>query len=155
MLQHAIFPVLFIFLFFIPLISMFFSPFLVLFIGKNSELGRTQFQNKLILWLGLAIVISTLGKLGYLGTSIPSPQMADDGNIIINRVNISFISTAFIPGILFSICVRSAAKRLKGMGYNRFLSLLALLPFIGPMLLIWLAFTIRERKLPTSIKISN
>jgi len=146
MLQHAIFPVFMMFMFHIPFTSLFLSPFFIIFIRKGSELDRTQFQNKLLIWLGLAIIISIFGKLGYLGTYIPIPRTTDGGELQMSSMNIGFFGTVLIPSILYSICVRNAAKRLLGMGYNRFSSLLTVIPFIGPAVLIWLAFTISKKK---------
>jgi uncharacterized membrane protein YhaH (DUF805 family) len=146
MLQHAIFPVFMMFMFHIPFTSIFLSPFFIIFIRKGSEIDRTQFQNKLFLWLGLAIIISVFGKLGYLGTYIQIPKTTAGGELQMSSMNIGVIGTVLIPSILYSICVRNAAKRLRGMGYNRFSSLLTVIPFIGPAVLIWLAFTIAEKK---------
>jgi len=146
MLQHAIFPVFMMFLFHIPLVSIFLSPFFIIFIRKGSELDRTQFQNKLFLWLGLAIIICVFGKLGYLGTYIQIPKSTAGGELQMSSMNIGVFGMVVIPSILYSICVRNAAKRLRGMGYNRFSSLLTVIPLIGPAVLIWLAFTISERK---------
>lgn len=146
MLQHAIFPVFMVFMFHIPFTSIFLSPFFIIFIRKGSELDRTQYQNKLFLWLGLAIIISIFGKLGYLGTYLPIPKTTAGGELQMSSMNIGVFGTVVIPSILYSICVRNAAKRLRGMGYNRFSSVWAVIPLIGPALLIWLAFTISEKK---------
>ena len=146
MLQHAIFPVFMVFMFHIPFTSIFLSPFFIIFIRKGSELDRTQYQNKLFLWLGLAIIISIFGKLGYLGTHIQIPISTTGGELQMSSMNIGVFGTVVIPSILYSICVRNAAKRLRGMGYNRFSSVWAVIPLIGPALLIWLAFTISEKK---------
>ena len=151
MLQHAIFPVFMMFMFHIPFTSIFLSPFFIVFIRKGSEIDRTQFQNKLFLWLGLAIIISVFGKLGYLGTYIQIPKTTAGGELQMSGMNIGVIGTVLIPSILYSICVRNAAKRLRGMGYNRFSSLLTVIPFIGPAVLIWLAFTIAEKKQKYSV----
>ena len=134
------------FLFHIPLSSIFLSLFFIIFIRKGSELDRTQYQNKLFLWLGLAIIICVFGKLGYLGTHIQIPISTAGGELQMSSMNIGVFGTVVIPSILYSICVRNAAKRLRGMGYNRFSSVWAVIPLIGPALLIWLAFTISEIK---------
>ena len=94
----------------------------------------------------IGIIISIFGKLGYLGTYIPIPRTTDGGELQMSSMNIGFFGTVLIPSILYSICVRNAAKRLRGMGYNRFSSLLTVIPFIGPAVLIWLAFTISKKK---------
>jgi len=142
MLQHAVPAIFFLFLVMVPLCSITISPFLVVFNNKNSEIGRSDFQNKLILRLGLTLVFSILGKLGYLG--MPTAAVLPDMTIV--KTNLSIISTVFIPAVLYSFCLRNAGKRLQGMGYSRFFSLLGVLPLAGPMLLVWLALTIRERQ---------
>tara|TARA_Y100001933_G_C18575197_1_gene387366 strand:- start:140 stop:466 length:327 start_codon:yes stop_codon:yes gene_type:complete len=104
--------------------------------------------------IGSAVIINILGQAGYLGTPIRIPL--SDGRD--QTIPIHFISTVFIPVILFAVCTRYAAKRLKGMGYNRFFSLLAVIPVIGPCFLFWLALTIRERastKLDDVVKLND
>ena len=145
MLPNALIQVFWLFMVMIPVSSILLAPFLIIFMKRSNILFRSEYQNRLTLWLGLAFVISILGALGFLGTSIPSTVLTSDGYIAFQQVDISQISIFLIQMILFSNCIRHAAKRLKGMGHNRFAGLFGVLPIIGPMFLIWLAFTIDEK----------
>lgn len=141
MLSYSIIKMGFSFLILIPFLSTIFSILLVLFAGRESYLLRSQYQNKLLLLTGAAIIINILGQLGYLGRPITLDQV--NGKEITAPFHL--ISTVFIPTMIFAVCVRYAAKRLIGMGYNRFLSLLAVVPVFGPCFLFWLALTVKER----------
>ena len=129
------------FLILIPFLATILSILFVFFINRDSFLLRSQYQNRLILLIGSAIVINVLGQLGYLGRPIVLEQLNGKGV----TVPFHLISTIFIPTIIFAVCIRYAAKRLSGMGYNRFFSLFAVLPVFGPCFLFWLALTVRER----------
>ena len=116
MLQHAIFPVFMMFMFHIPFTSIFLSPFFIIFIRKGSELDRTQFQNKLLLWLGLAIIISVFGKLGYLGTYIPIPRTTAGGELQMSSVNIGvYWHGAYPKYFVFNLC-KKCCKEAPGHG---------------------------------------
>ena len=95
-----------------------------------------------MLLIGSALIINILGQAGYLGTPVTIPPILDRAE---ETVPFHLISIVFIPAIIFAVCTRYAAKRLKGMGYNRFFSLVAAIPVIGPCFLFWLALTVRER----------
>jgi hypothetical protein len=139
------------FLILIPFFSAIFSILLILFIRKDSYLLRSQYQNRLMLLIGSALIINILGQAGYLGTPITIPT-TDGKN---STLDVHLISTVFIPVLIFALCTRYAAKRLMGMGYNRFNSLFAAIPVIGPCFLFWLALTIDERTSTKADDVSN
>jgi len=119
------------FLLVLPPMSLLVSFFLVLFIKFNGNLLRIKYQNKLALWMVLTFLVLALGRVEY--------------SLELHLLPVVPQVVGVVPFILYSICVANAAKRLQGMNYNKFLGLLGCLPFIGPLILIWLAFTIRER----------
>ena len=148
MIENMVFPIFIFLIVPIPPVSLLFSFFFVLFIKYNSKLWRSEYQNKLAICLALAILTMLVGRLGWLTFGVPPYIEAISGEVQQNpSAQIIYQLTAqFIPTVLYATGVSLAAKRIKGMGYNRFLSLFGCLPVIGPVLLSWLAFTIRERE---------
>lgn len=133
-----------------PVVSAVTAPIFVLTIGKNSQLLRVDYQNRLALFFGLAVSICVLGLYGYLGAYLPSPAIGNDGKLAVRYLDISKITATFFSSLFFAVCIRLAAKRLKGMGFNRFYSLFGILPIFGPLFLFWLAYTLKEKSVRSS-----
>jgi hypothetical protein len=54
-------------------------------------------------------------------------------------------SATVLPAILYAILSFKVAQRLVGMGYNRFLALICVIPLAGPMIIAVLYLTIHEK----------
>jgi hypothetical protein len=133
-----------------PVASAVTAPIFVLTIGKNSQLLRVDYQNRLALFFGLTVSICVLSLYGYLGAYLPSPATGNDGKLAVRYLDISKITATFFSSLFFAVCIRLAAKRLKGMGFNRFYSLFGILPIFGPLFLFWLAYTVKEKSVRSS-----
>lgn len=124
------------FLVVLPMGALIFAFIPVVFFSKGKSVFRETYQRQLIYLIGSAVISHVSAK--FIGTRIEYTQ---DAKVILDGFSIS------IPSILYAICIFLAAKRLNNMGYSRFISLSAALPFAGPAMLMWLAVTIRQKQI--------
>jgi hypothetical protein len=97
--------------------------------GAKQPLNRFEFQDKVFRLLLIIVGVRVL-MVGLALTSMDP--------MLINSLNA-------IPIILYSIIAYRVAQRLSGMGYNRFLGLVCIIPVLGPIIVGYLYFTVRER----------
>lgn len=134
-MEEIIYTTILSFLIVIPLMAFIFAVVPIVFFTKGKKILRVQFQNKLLIYIILSVSMHVTAKV--MGTMLEYSEIT---RLILNSL------TQTVPAIFYAVCVYLASKRLNGMGYNRFWSLLCVLPVLGPPMLFWLAVSIREKQ---------